>query len=62
MGSKEQRKNQHIQKLNKKIRAFEKKGKSTDALKKELAFANGSTSRPEFKTGREADIRTKKSF
>ena len=86
MGSKEQNKNQHVQKLNKKIRQFEKrlakelealgqsglssadkttkeaaleKRWSTEGLKKELGFAKGGE-RPEFKTGREADIRTKK--
>jgi len=86
MGSKEQRQNQHVQNLNKKIRQFEKrlakelealgqsglsaadkatkqaaleKRWSTEGLKKELGFAKGAA-RPEFKTGREADIRTKK--
>lgn len=86
MGSKTERQNQHVQKLNKKIRQFEKRlakelenlGQSglsssdkaikqaalekrwaTEGLKKELGFAKGG-SRPDFKTGREADIRTKK--
>ena len=33
---------------------------STEGLKKELGFAKNPDSRPTFKTGREADIRTKK--
>jgi hypothetical protein len=87
MGSKDERKNQHAQNLNKKIRHFEKrlakeleaveksslsssdkstkkialeKRWATEGLKKEAGFTSDG-SRPEFKTGREADSRTKRS-
>ena len=60
MGSKAQRQNQHMRKLMAKIKKFEKKGKNTDGLQKELEFCIGDKPRPEFKTGREADPRLKK--
>ena len=60
MGSKPQRQNQHIRRLMKKIKKFEKKGWSTEGLNKELAYASGDETRPEFKTGRDADPRLKK--
>ena len=62
MGSKAQRQNQHVRRLMSKIRKFEKCGKSTDGLQKELDFAMGENTRPKFKTGREADPRLKKKF
>ena len=60
MGSKPQRQNQHMRRLMAKIKKFEKRGKSTDGLKRELAYSVGDESRPEFKTGRDADPRLKK--
>ena len=62
MGSKSQRQNQHLRRLMAKIRKFEKRGKSTDGLKRELAYAMGDEARPEFKTGREADPRLKRAY
>ena len=62
MGSKAQRQNQHLRRLMSKIRRFEKAGKNVDGLQKELAFCMGETERPEFKTGREADPRLKKTW
>lgn len=59
MGSKAQRQNQHVKRLERKIRQFTAKGKSTEKLEKELGYANGGA-RPEFRTGREADPRVKK--
>ena len=59
MGSKAQRQNQHIKHLERKIRQFKAKGKSTEKLEKELGYANGGA-RPEFRTGRDADPRIKK--
>ena len=59
MGSKSQRQNQHVKRLERKVRQYEKKGKCTKGLTKELGYAMGET-RPEFKTGREADPRLKK--
>jgi hypothetical protein len=58
-GSKSQRQNQHVQRLNKKIRKFTKKGKSIAGLEKELSYMLGED-RPTFKTGREVDPRLKK--
>ncbi len=55
MGSKLQRQNQHQRRLKMKIKRFEKRGWSTDGLKKELAFSTGETPRPEFKSGHDAD-------
>jgi hypothetical protein len=43
--------NKHIKRIEKKIKKFEKKGWATEKMKKELAYANGTTKRPEFKTG-----------
>ena len=62
MGSKAQRQNQHMRKLMAKIRKFEKRGKSVEKLKKELAYTVGDTPRPDFKTGQAADPRLKKKF
>jgi hypothetical protein len=59
MGSKAQRQNQHVKRLEGKIRKFEKKGWSTDGLEKELGYMMGEK-RPEHKTGRDADVRLKK--
>tara|TARA_R110000824_G_scaffold69520_1_gene179045 strand:- start:362 stop:556 length:195 start_codon:yes stop_codon:yes gene_type:complete len=59
MGSKTQRQNQHVQRLNNKIRKFAKKGKSVAGLEKELSYMLGEE-RQSFKTGREADPRLKK--
>jgi len=59
MGSKAQRQNQHIKRLERKIRQFTAKGQSTEKLEKELGYAKGGD-RPEFRTGREADPRVKK--
>ena len=62
MGSKLQRQMQHIRFLEKKIRKFKLKGKSVAGLEKELYYSNGEEKRPEFKTGRVADPRLKRSF
>ena len=62
MGSKSQRQNQHLRHLMAKIRKFEKRGKNTDGLKRELAYVMGDEKRPEFKTGREADPRLKRHY
>jgi hypothetical protein len=59
MGSKAQRQNQHMRRINSKIRKFKKKGKSVEKLEKELAYMLGEE-RPTFRTGREADPRLKK--
>jgi hypothetical protein len=59
MGSKAQRQNQHIRRINSKIRKFKKAGKSTDGLEKELGYMLGEE-RPVHRTGREADPRLKK--
>lgn len=61
MGSKVQRQNQHVKRLEKKIRKFKKKGKSTGGLAKELGYMLGED-RPEFKTGRDVDPRLKKTW
>ena len=60
MGSKSQRQNQHMRHLMAKIRKFEKCGKNTDGLKRELAYVAGDEKRPSFKTGRDTDPRLKK--
>ena len=60
MGTKAQRQNQHMRRLMSKIRKFEKKGRNTEGLKKELKYVSGEQTRPEFKTGRETDPRLKK--
>jgi hypothetical protein len=61
MGSKAQRQNQHIKRLEKKIRKFEAKGWSISGLEKELGYMLGED-RPAYKTGRDADARLKKTF
>ena len=53
-GSKQQRQNQHVRRLEKKIKKFEKLGKNTDGLKKEFGYMAGEE-RPQFRTGKEAD-------
>jgi hypothetical protein len=45
-----------------KIRKFEKAGRNTEGLQKELDYCMGETKRPPFKTGREADPRLKKRY
>ena len=62
MGSKVQRKNQHIRRLKTKIRRFKAKGRKTDKLLKELGYALGETERPSCKTGSVADARNRKIF
>ena len=59
MGSKAQRQNQHVKRLESKIRRWKKKGKNTEGLEKELGYCTGDD-RPEFKTGRDTDPRLKK--
>tara|TARA_R100001594_G_C3938658_1_gene240053 strand:+ start:19 stop:210 length:192 start_codon:yes stop_codon:yes gene_type:complete len=54
MGSKLQRKNQHINKLRKKIKKFKEKGKSVEKMEKELLYCTGEAERPSFKTGSDA--------
>jgi len=61
MGSKAQRQNRHTKLLEKKIRKFKKKSKDTTGLEKELGYMLGED-RPDFKTGRDADARLKKTF
>ena len=59
MGSKAQRQNQHMKRIERKMRQFQKAGKCTKGLTKELGYMMGE-SRPEHKTGRDADPRLKK--
>ena len=59
MGSKAQRQNQHVKRLEAKIRKFKKKGKAVASLEKELGYCMGDA-RPEFKTGGATDPRLKK--
>ena len=59
MGSKTQRQNQHVKKLERKIKKFKLKGWDTSGLEKELGYCMGET-RPEFRTGTKADPRLKK--
>ena len=59
MGTKAQRQNQHVKRLEKKIKKFQAKGKNTAGLEKELGYMMGED-RPAFKTGRETDPRLKK--
>ncbi len=61
MGSKSQRQNQHVKRLERKIKKFKAKGKSVTGLEKELGYMMGE-SRPDFKTGRDADARLKRTF
>lgn len=58
-GSKSQRQNKHVRRLNMKIKKFKAKGKDTTGLEKELGYMMGDD-RPTFKTGREVDPRLKK--
>jgi hypothetical protein len=58
-GSKPQRQNQHVKRLESKIRRFKKNNKDTSGLEKELGYMMGET-RPEFKSGRDVDPRLKK--
>ena len=51
MGTKEERQNQYVRKLMKKIVKFKSKGKSTEKLEKELGYCTGDANRPVFKTG-----------
>ena len=61
MGSKLQRQNQHQRRLKSEIKRFEKRGWSTEGLKKELGFSTGEAKRPVFSTGSVADARNKRS-
>ena len=54
MGTKHQRQNQYVRRLEAKIRKFKKKKKDTTGLEKELGYVMGEL-RPTFKTGREAN-------
>ncbi len=60
-GTKAQRQNQHVRRLNMKIKKFKAKGKDTTGLEKELGYMMGDD-RPTFKTGQAADSRLKKRF
>ena len=63
MGTKMQRQNQYQRNLKKKIKKFEKKGWSTDGLKKELSYCTGDSPRPEFATGHSAgDVKAQEKF
>ena len=62
MGSKAQRQNQHVRRVMSKIRKFEKRGKATLKLEKELEYCLGGKERPKHKTGRESDARLKRWF
>ena len=59
MGSKSQRQNQHIKRLEAKIKKFKKRNLSIEGLEKELGYMLGEA-RPAFKTGRDCDSRHKK--
>ncbi len=61
MGSKIQRQNQHVKRLESKIRRWKKKGKNTEGLEKELGYCMGDD-RPAFKSGRDVDPRLKKKY
>lgn len=58
-GSKSQRQNQHVRRINMKIKKFKSKGKDTSGLEKELGYMMGED-RPTYATGRECDPRYKK--
>ena len=63
MGNKLERQNQYQRKLKSKIKRFEKRGWSTEGLKKELAYSTGEVSRPDFTTGHAAgDIKAQEKF
>jgi len=47
-------KNKHIRAIEKKIRRFDKTGKNTEGLKKELSCAKGDSKPKEFRTGHTA--------
>ncbi len=59
MGTKAQRQNQHVRRLEKKIRRWKRQGKDVSGMEKELGYMMGEE-RPTFKTGREADPRFKR--
>ena len=59
MGSKAQRQNQHVRRLSNKIKRHKAKGWDPTKMEKELGYCMGET-RPEFKTGKDADSRFKK--
>jgi len=61
MGTKEQRQNQHVKRLEHKMRKFQKAGRCTKGLTKELGYMMGEP-REAHKTGRDADPRLKKSW
>ncbi len=62
MGSKSQRQNQYVKRLEAKIRKFKKTGKSTAGLEKELGYMMGE-SRPGFTTGHAAgDFKAQQAF
>jgi len=56
MGTKAQRQNQHVRRLESKIKKFKAKGKSVTGLERELGYMMGET-RPTIKTGRACDPR-----
>jgi hypothetical protein len=58
MGTKAQRQNQHVKRLEAKIRKFKKRGKLTARLEKELGYMMGEP-RPAFKTGAQAHVNYK---
>ena len=60
MGSKAQRKNQHLRRLMMKFNRIKKRGGNTDGIEKEISYAAGELERPAFKTGRDADPRVRK--
>ena len=60
-GSKVQRQNQHVKRLEKKIKRFKKSGRNTAGLEKELGYMMGED-RPDFKTGKEVDSKYRKSY
>lgn len=59
MGTKAQRQNQHVRRLESKIKRHKARGWDTSKMEKELGYCTGDD-RPEFKTGRDADPRLKK--
>ena len=61
MGSKTQRQNQHVKRLESMIRRWKNKGKNTEGHEKELGYCMGED-RPAFKTGRDVDPRLKKKY
>ena len=62
MGTKAQRQNQHMRRLMSKIKKFEKAGRNTEGIQKELLYCVGEIERPPFKTGRDVDPRLKKKY